>query len=203
MIMSDNISPEEPRPEPPKHARRGLTRRAFLGGLAASGILAGGLGLRDLQKILEDSPGGGIFGKFLSRKEDGTPTISAIPEVVKVEYQALSDSTSRYWNGDNIIIRRKPEDNPKGGSPMLPGDIKTEYAIRIAGGTFNGNPDNSRFKIMHKGREYTIGEWFALSNEQGNLVNPNGQLLLKDEKPFYAAANFLTVQEEPTQATQI
>lgn len=185
--------------------KRGMDRRAFLKGAAAGAIVTGaafaGGRLGILPELLDylKEPGNGVDGRFLSRQEDGTLVISDTPQVVKVKYTPHADPTSRYWNEDNIIVHRKPIADIAEGKYILPEKIKTQYAIRVAGGAYGAPANAARFEVSYKGQKYTIGEWFVPSDEQGNPVNPKGELLQKGEKPYFIATSFVTVEAtEPT-----
>ena len=176
-------------------SRRALLQGAAAGAIGAAAVLASGkLGIPKLLDYLEEI-GSGVNGKFLRCQEDGTLVISDTPQVVKVKYTPHSDPTSRYWNKDNIIVHRNPVADIAEGKDILPEEIKTQYAIRVAGGAYEGQTGAARFEINYKGQNYTIGEWFAPSDQQGIPVNPNSELLQKDEKPYFIAANFVTVDK--------
>ena len=137
------------------------------------------------------------FGKYLTMQPDGRLIISDKPEVVEVEYIAQADPTSQLWNGGNIIIQQEYEPNASGGQQFPPEAIKPTHAVRVAGGTYPDYRGPARFELTIDGKKYTVGEWFRLSDEQGNPVNPQGQLLSEGEDPYHVAANFVTVLNSP------
>lgn len=177
-----------------------VSRRAFLRG-AATGAAAVGAGAvlasgkLNIPKLLESfrETGSGVDGKFLRRQEDGTLVISDTPQVVKVQYIPHADPTSRYWNKDNIIVHRRTVADIAEGKNILPEEIKTQYAIRVAGGAYNGQSEAARFEVSYKGQKHTIGEWFVPSDQQGNLTNTEGKPLQKGEKPYFITTSFVTV----------
>lgn len=186
-----------------------ISRRNFLKkagtlavGGAAIGATAGGLslGISELLKHLE-GVGSGISGKFLLRREDGSFIISDTPQVVRVTYTPNADPTTKYWNENNIVVRRKPQADFGGSNDVPPEEIQAPYAVRVAGGSYGGPSEVARFKITHEGKEYIIGEWFTPSDEHGKPVNLKGEPLKEVEKPYFVAANFVTVEpaQTPTQ----
>jgi len=181
-------------------SRRTILRAAVFGAGATGAALATGIGIPKLLDRLGDIESG-ANGKFLRRQEDGTLVISDTPQVVRVQYTPHADPTSKYWNQDNIIVHRKPEADITEGKDILPKEIKTQYAIRVAGASYNGQSDAARFEVSYKGQKYTVGEWFAPSDQQGNPTNTKGEPLQKGEKPYFIAANFVTVNPDqaPTQ----
>ncbi len=187
-----------------RRGARRLSRRAFLGGAATGAaavlVATGGLDIPKLFEYLKE-PGSGVDGKFLRRQENGTLVISDTPQVVKVTYTPHADPTSKYWNKDRIIVHRKPEADIEGGKYISPEEIKTQYAIRVAGGAYETQAEAARFEVSYKGQKYTIGEWFVPSDQQGNPVNPKGEPLQKGEKPYFIATSFATVNPDqaPTQ----
>ena len=180
----------------------GVSRRNFLkivGGASAVGV-AGGLGITKLLDSLEDIESV-VNGRFLNRQEDGTLKISETPQVVEVKYTPHADLTSQYWNKNNIVVQRKPQADSREGQYIPSDEIKATHAIRVAGGTFGGQTKAARFEVSYKGQKYTIGEWFVPSDQQGNPVNPKGEPLREGEKPYFIAANFVTV--EATESTMV
>lgn len=191
--------------ELPRIGNRRVGRRAILRGAArgAAGIIgvgaviAGGeLGIPKLVDRLGNI-GSEVDGKFLKRQEDGTLVINDTPQAVKVTYAPHADPNSRYWNKDNIIVHREPKDEIGEGKEILPEDIKTQYAIRVAGGAF-GSSGVSRFQVTHKGHKYTVGEWFVPSDLRGNPVSLKGEPLQEGEKKYFIAASFVSVQNPST-----
>jgi len=177
-----------------RRGARRLSRRAFLkgaAGVAGVGVLvaAGGLGIPRLLDALGNIDSG-VDGKFLRRQEDGMLVISDTPQVVKAQYTPHADPTS---NKDNIIVYRRPVADAGESKYILPEDIKTQYAIRVAGGAYETEAKAARFEVSYKGQTYTIGEWFVPSDQQGNPVNPKGEPLQKGEKPYFITTSFVTI----------
>lgn len=137
------------------------------------------------------------FGKYLAMQPDGILVASDKPEVVEVKYTAHADPTSQLWNEGNIIIQQEHEPNASGGQQFPPEEIKTTHAVRVTGGTYPDYRGPARLEVMIDGKERTVGEWFRLSDEQGNPVNPQGQPLSEGEAPYHVAANFVTVLNFP------
>lgn len=152
---------------------------------------------------LSDAEGSVIYGKYLNRQEDGSLVLSETPQVVKVKYVPNADPTTRHWNEDNIVVRRRPQADFEGGTDVPPEQIQAGYAVRVAGGAFGGPSEVTRFQVADSsGQKHTVGEWFQLSNEQGNPVNLDGTPLQEGENPYFVAANFVTVQKPPAVETQ-
>ncbi len=150
--------------------------------------------------ILSDAEGSAIYGKYLNRHEDGSFVLSDKPQVVKVKYVPNADSTTKHWNGSNIVVRRKPEAD-FGGRDVSPQAIGSPYAVRVAGGAFGGPSEVTRFQVTDSsGQKHTVGEWFELSDDQGNPVKLDGTPLQEDENPYFTAANFVTVEGSQTPA---
>ncbi len=194
-----------------------VSRRTFLRGAVIAGgaavatgtaiIAVGeGNGLRILRAIEESfaGPRNTAYGKYLTRQEDGTFTITQTPQVERVSYVPLFDPNIEYGNERKILIHRDPWIGSAGnpGKYVLPNEIKTPYAVRIAGGTYISSTGAGEVKIRYEGKDRIIGEWFAPSNEQGTPLNLNGEPLQEGEKPYYIAANFVTVEKSMYPSTQ-
>lgn len=147
-------------------------------------------------------PGGRIYGKFLNRQKDGSLILSDTPQVVKVTYTPNADPTTRHWNENNIVVRRKPQADFGGSNDVPPEEIRAPYAVRVAGGAFGGPSEVTRFQVTDSsGQKHTVGEWFQFSDLQGNPVSLSGEPLKDGEEPYFVAANFVTVEpaQTPTQ----
>lgn len=148
----------------------------------------------------------GAYDKFLVRQEDGTLVVSQNPQIVEVKFTPHTDPTSQLWNENNIVIHRKPQADFGEGQDFPADQISATHAIRVTGGAFGGQTDIGRFEVDINGTKYTVGEWFKLSDAQGNLTDPKGQPLQEGESPYFIAGSFATVlnssgssQEIPSQ----
>lgn len=144
----------------------------------------------------------GMYGKFLTRLEDGSLVVSETPQVVEIKYSPHADPTSKHWNENNIVVRQKPQADFSEGQDIPVDEITAAYAVRVTGGAFGGQTDIGRFEVEINGAKYTVGEWFKPSDVQGNPVNLQGQPLKENEDPYFIAGSFATVQNSPALSQQ-
>lgn len=162
-----------------------------LGAAAVASTVLTGLGVKTAAENLFTSK----EITFLDLRE-GKLVLSEKPVPVKVKFVPLQDPTSRMWNDENIVLRYGGPNftNESGANirALSPQAIKTEYAVRVLGATFSGSPYGD-LKIDDQGKERTGGEWFMLTKENGQPVDPSGSPLAAEQKPYFVAANFVTV----------
>ncbi len=123
-------------------------------------------------------------GELVVIKEGGIPVkVQLIP--VKRAYETAESE-------GKVAVRREPSGEV---SPefVWPSQVRTDYAVRIAGKPYQDEKEFGQQKVEYGGAEYTVGRWFVLTDEQGRYVSPMGQVLQDGEKPFYVKASEVTV----------
>lgn len=169
-----------------------FARRKFLAGAGALGAAAvAGKQLDIVGKAGEaianylDNP----YNKYFAL-ENGKPVISKDPNPPeKVTFTPLG-GVSKYFNDNNILFREEPTQKAK-DHLIAPDKIKAQYAVRVFGGSYVGEYGN--LTTVYNDQEYTGGEWFMLTDENGNPVRPDNKPLGEKEAPYYTAANFVTI----------
>lgn len=84
---------------------------------------------------------------------------------------------------------------------VKPDEVKAKYVVPVFGDAYDtpwAEGTNASFEnedVSYNGVAVNGGVWYALANESGNYVNPQGESLKDGEKPFYTQGFFVNLRE--------
>ncbi|MEK7185849.1 MAG: hypothetical protein AAB675_00600 [Patescibacteria group bacterium] len=145
-----------------------------------------------------ETKGQSANGQYLRLAEDGTYVSTDIPEVVKVVIEPNADPTTRFHNGNDIIVQRKPKID-SGDILVDPKEITAQYAVRVPGGAYGSPREIGRFMLNGKPTGLWFQPWDPMTQQPVNLKN---EPLTEGKDKEYISGNQVSVKEtlisEPT-----